>query len=254
MNVAEDIISGGQPFLFEGNDVGVLLSHGFTGTTSSMRPLGEYLHATEGWTVLAPCLKGHGETPEAMAQTTAEDWVGSVEEGLATLRARCQHVLMAGLSMGGTLTLYLAAKYPDAFKAIAPINAAVELNSIDLAGLAFDANAPCFLTGVGNDVKDPAVTELAYKEVPVRCLREIYALMAVTRELLPRVTAPTLVLSSVDDHIVPPSSSRCILQSVGATVREMLVLRDSFHVATLDFDKDTIHAAVRRFFKQQLAG
>ncbi|WP_237576106.1 hypothetical protein [Mycetohabitans sp. B8] len=30
----------GQPFLLEGNEVGVLLSHGYTGTTSGMRYLG----------------------------------------------------------------------------------------------------------------------------------------------------------------------------------------------------------------------
>ena len=67
----QDIIDGGQPFLLEGNEVGVLLSHGFTGTASCMKPLGEYLHQTEGWTTLGVSL--HGQTPTAMAKTTAQD-------------------------------------------------------------------------------------------------------------------------------------------------------------------------------------
>ena len=82
----QDIIEGGKPFLLEGNEVGVLLSHGFTGTASCMRSLGEYLHQTEGWTVAGVRLKGHGETPAAMALSTAQDWIDSVEEGLQLLR------------------------------------------------------------------------------------------------------------------------------------------------------------------------
>lgn len=247
-----DIVEGGKPFLFEGNDVGVLLSHGFTGTTSGMRPLGEYLHQTEGWTVTAPCLKGHGETPHAMSSTTAEDWIRSLEEELHRLQSRCKHVFMAGLSMGGCLTMYLAAKYPEAFKAIASVNACLDFGAPDFAAWAFQKNAPLTIVGVGNDVKDPAVKELAYSEVPVRCIREIYGLMAVTREMLPRVTAPTLVMISPEDHVVPPSNSYEILQKVSSTKREMVVLKNSYHVATIDFDKDVINESVRHFFSQQL--
>src|SRR5690606_10865930 len=105
------------PFLLKGNDVGVLLSHGYTGTTSGMRYLGDYLHEKEGWTVHAPQLKGHGDSPAAMAKTTATDWVRSLEAGLDTLGESCSTVFMAGLSMGGCLTLYMAAQYADRIKA-----------------------------------------------------------------------------------------------------------------------------------------
>ena len=114
---------GGQPFLLEGGQIGVLLSHGFIGTTSGMRPLSEHLNREEGWTVAATRLPGHGETPTAMALTTAEDWIRTLEQSLKLLQARCTHVFVAGLSMGGCLTLHMAAKYPSAFRAIAPGNA-----------------------------------------------------------------------------------------------------------------------------------
>lgn len=245
-------IEGGMPFLFEGNDVGVLLSHGYTGTTSGMRPLGEYLHRTEGWTVLGPRLKGHGETPEAMGNTGAEDWIRSLETGLQMLQSRCKHVVMAGLSMGGCLTMYLAAKYPDAFKAVAPINACLYFNSPSFAALAYDSKAPRLIDGVGSDIKDPDTKEIAYSKVPVSSIREIYGLMAVTREMLPEVKAPTLVLSSPEDHLVPAASSGEILARIGSTQREMLLLKNSYHVATIDFDKDLINESVRQFFKRHL--
>jgi carboxylesterase len=247
-----DVVEGGKPLLFEGNEIGVLLSHGFTGTTSGMKPLGEYLHKTEGWTVLGPRLSGHGETPEAMARTTAEDWIRSLEDGLQTLQSRCKQVFMAGLSMGGCLTLYMAATRPGVFKAIAPINACLYFNAPDFAALAFDAQAPATIAGLGSDVKDPATKEIVYPVVPIPCIREIYGLMAVTRELLPRVTAPTLVLTSPEDHVVPTENSAEILRRIGSTRREMLLLKNSYHVATIDYDKDLINESVRRFFRHAL--
>ena len=250
--VTNDIVEGGKPILFEGNQIGVLLSHGFTGTTSGMRPLGEYLHKTEGWTVLGPCLSGHGETPEAMARTTAEDWIRSLEVGLETLQSRCKHVFMAGLSMGGCLTLYMAAMYPHVFKAIAPINACLSFNAPDFASLAFDAKAPATIPGLGSDIKDPAVKEIVYPVVPIPCIRQIYGLMAVTRDLLPRVTAPTLVLTSPEDHVVPTENSAEIIQRIGTTRREMILLRNSYHVATIDHDKDLVNESIRRFFRSAL--
>jgi carboxylesterase len=245
-------IEGGKPFLFEGNEVGVLISHGYTGTTSGMKPLGEYLHLTEGWTVLGAKLKGHGETPEAMGETGAEDWIRSLETGLKMLQSRCKHVFMVGLSMGGCLTMYMAAKYPDAFRAVAPINACLTFNSPSFAALAYDAKAPQFIDAVGGDVKDPDVKEIAYSKVPVSTIREIYALMAITREMLPEVKVPTLVLSSPDDHLIPAANSQEILARVGSTNREMVLLKNSYHVATIDFDKDLINESVRQFFKKNL--
>lgn len=247
-----EIVEGGKPFLFEGNEIGVLLSHGFTGTSSGMKPLGEYLHKTEGWTVLGVRLRGHGETPEAMSETTAEDWIRSVEEGLETLQSRCKHVFMAGLSMGGCLTLYMAGMYPTAFKAIAPINACLYFNAPDLAALAYDVKAPALIPGLGSDIKDPSTKEIVYPLVPVPCIRQIYGLMAVTRDLLPRVTVPALVLASPEDHVVPVENSYEIMRRIGSTQREMLLLQNSYHVATIDHDKDLINESIRRYFRTAL--
>ncbi|WP_027016451.1 alpha/beta hydrolase [Comamonas composti] len=247
------IIEGGKPFFLEGNEVGVLLSHGFTGTASCMKPLGEYLNRTEGWSVLGVRLKGHGETPAAMAQTTAQDWIDSVEAGLQELEKRCKQVFMAGLSMGGTLTLYMAGRYPERFKAIAPINACVAFSNPDLAALAFDHKAPATVPGVGSDIKKPGVKEIVYADVPVPAIKQIYGLMAVTRDLLPRITAPTQVLVSPDDHIVPARNATHILSGIHSQVREQVLLPESYHVATLDNDAELIHRSVQRFFKQALA-
>ncbi|OGA97440.1 MAG: carboxylesterase [Burkholderiales bacterium RIFCSPHIGHO2_12_FULL_69_20] len=244
----ETILQGAEPFFFPGNDIGVLVCHGFTGTTQSMRPLGEAL-AAAGYTVIGPRLAGHGISPAAMARTTAADWIASVDEALATLRQTCSQIFMVGLSMGGTLTLYTAAKHADVIKGAVPINGAVQLNSADMAGAALDAGMPATLPGIGSDIKKPGVTELAYKEVPVPAFRQAYALFSVTHDLLPKVTCPVLVIQSRDDHVVDPSNGPRIVRRLGSSRIDLRWLDNSFHVATLDNDLPLICSEILAFIR-----
>jgi len=243
------VMTGAEPFFFEGGEVGCLVCHGFTGTTQSMRFLGEFLANEGGLTVVGPRLKGHGTSVEDMARSSAEDWIRSVEAGLETLRERCSKIFMTGLSMGGTLTLYTAAMHSDVICGAVPINGALFVNNPDLAGLAFMAGAPATVPGVGGDIKKPGVTELAYEDVPVPAIRQIYALMSVTREVLPRVMCPTLVVQSRDDHIVVPDNAPFIIENIGAEDKRLLWLENSYHVATLDHDKELIARETLKFFQ-----
>jgi len=244
------ILPGAEPFYFKGSKTGCLVSHGFTGTTQSMRFLARFLAQKGGLTVIGPRLTGHGTRPEDMAQSTAEDWIRDLEQAMETLQEQCSKIFITGLSMGGTLTLYMAAMYPDIFAGAIPINAAVFLNSPDMAGLAFMRNAPDTVPGVGSDIKKPGVTELAYPIVPVPAIRQLYALMGATRELLPRLVCPTLVFQSRDDHVVAPENAPYIIEHTGTEEKRLVWLEESYHVATLDNDKERIASETLQFIQQ----
>jgi len=169
---------------------------------------------------------------------------------METLQEQCSKIFITGLSMGGTLTLYMAAMYPDIFAGAIPINAAVFLNSPDMAGLAFMRNAPDTVPGVGSDIKKPGVTELAYPVVPVPAIRQLYALMGATRELLPRLVCPTLVFQSRDDHVVAPENAPYIIEHIGTKKKRLAWLEESYHVATLDNDKERIASETLQFIQQ----
>lgn len=243
------IMTGAEPFFFEGGEVGCLVCHGYTGTTQSMRFLGEFLASEGRLTVVGPRLKGHGTSVEDMARSSAEDWIRSVEAGLQTLQEKCSKIFITGLSMGGTLTLYMAAMHPDVIRGAIPINGAVFVNNPDLAGLAFMAGAPATVPGVGGDIKKAGVTELAYADVPVPAIRQLYALMSVTRELLPRVTCPILVIQSRDDHVVVPENGPFIIENAGSEDKRLLWLENSYHVATLDQDQELIAREALKFIQ-----
>ncbi|KEZ52381.1 MULTISPECIES: alpha/beta hydrolase [Metabacillus] len=240
------VLEGAEPFYFEGNSIGILVSHGFTGSTQSMRPLGE-AYAKAGYTVCGPRLKGHGTHYEEMEGTTYEDWTASVEEGYQWLKDRCSTIFVTGLSMGGTLTLYLAQKHPE-IKAIIPINAAVDIPT--MAG-AQQIQAR-FLDAIGSDIKNPAVTELAYDKTPVQSIKEINKLMALVRQNLHEIKCPALVFVSTEDHVVPPDNSRLIMDEISSEHKKMIVLENSYHVATLDHDQPIIIDQTLKFIEHVL--
>jgi len=244
------ILAGAEPFAFEGNDIGVLLSHGFTGTTQSMRYLGEQLHRRFGFTVMGPRLPGHGTSPEDMRTTGYQDWAGEIERNLHALAARTRKLCVSGLSMGGTLTLNMAARFADKVCAIAPIAAAAATLTPDFARVLALNPAPDMLPGIGSDIKAAGVQELAYGAVPVVCMREIAILMAQTQSLLGSITCPALIIHGREDHVVPPANAMHIARHIASDDIRLLWLQNSYHVATLDNDKDLIVERVGRFFRE----
>lgn len=242
------VLAGAEAFYAEGGSSGVLISHGFTGSPQSMRELGERF-AEAGFSVALPRLTGHGTTPADMMRSSALDWVKDIHTAANWLKERCDSLYMTGLSMGGTLTLYMAGQYPDLFKAIAPINATVFLNSPGLASLALNPEAPEIVQAVGGDIKKPGIVELAYTATPVASIKELLLLMKVSEELLPSIKSPALIITSREDHVVPPANAEYIQSHISSQEKRILWLDNSYHVATLDNDKETILAETMQFFQ-----
>jgi carboxylesterase len=77
-----------------------------------MRGLAEAF-AAAGFAVELPRLPGHGTSADDMATTSYDDWSGEVERAYAALAARCERVVVSGLSMGATLAARLAVHHPE---------------------------------------------------------------------------------------------------------------------------------------------
>jgi carboxylesterase len=55
------------------------------------------------------------------------------------------------------------------------------------------------------------------------------------------------VFSSTEDHLVKPANSTRVYQRAGSEQKELITLRNSFHVATLDYDAESIFERVLEF-------
>jgi carboxylesterase len=247
------IMPGAEPFFLPAGDVGCLLLHGWAGTCDSMRYLGQRLHAARV-TVYAPLLPGHGTRPEEMAHTTARDWVRAAVGHLHLLTGRCRAVFVAGLSMGGMLTLYLGATQGQWLRGIVPINGAVFLHSPDFAALAFQEDGPEMIPIFDQDLllKDLTVREVTYPYRPRNTILTLLGLAKVTEELLPRVTVPTLILQSLDDGVVPAANGQLFYEQIGSGDKRLRWLEHSSHVATLDRDKDLVADEVIAFIRSHI--
>jgi len=212
-----------------------------------MRPLGE-AYAKAGYTVCGPRLKGHGTHYEDMEQTTFRDWIASVEEGYHWLKERCDTIFVTGLSMGGTLTLYMAENYPD-IRSIILINAAIEIPSMEQVR---QLEGTRFLDAIGSDIKKQGVKELAYEKTPVQSVKEILEFMGEVKANLSKVTCPALIFVSNEDHVVPPDNAQIIYDSIRSERKAIHHLENSYHVATLDNDQQVIIEKTLEFIKETL--
>lgn len=240
--------SATQPFAHDGGSTGVLLCHGFTGSPASMRPWGEFL-AAHDYSVRVPLLPGHGTSWKDMNRTTWLDWYEAQAAALAELQHRCDQVFVGGLSMGGTLALRLAQEHPG-IAGLVLVNAAVHTTDPRARFAKYLQYVLPSLPGIGNDIKKPGMNEYCYDRLPVRAFVQLQQLWGLVSDDIGNVAQPILVFSSAEDHAVEPSNSRWIIDNVGSADKSHITLYDSYHVATLDYDADTIFQQSLRFFSR----
>ena len=123
-----------RPELTGGRRVGVLLSHGFTGSPFSMKPWGEFL-AEKGYAVEVPRLPGHGTTWQELNRTGWSDWTEEIARTYERLAADTDRIVIGGLSMGGALVLRLAADRPDKLAGVILVNPAIRTLRKDVLAL-----------------------------------------------------------------------------------------------------------------------
>lgn len=240
-------IPGATPFLHDGDSgVGVLLSHGFTGSTVSLRPWAEDL-AAAGHSVVLPLLPGHGTTWQKMNRTTWQDWYAELSRGFAALTDSCEQVFVAGLSMGGSLVTKLAQDHPDRISGLVLVNPAFRVEDPRLRALPLLQRFVPSLPGIGNDIKKPGQDEGCYDRIPLKALYSQTQLWADVVENLDKVSMPVLLFRSPEDHIVPASSSALFLSKIASTDVHEELLHNSYHVATIDNDAPKIFSMTRDF-------
>ena len=117
----------GDSFFEKRSSRGILLIHGFTATTNSVRQLASRLGELD-WTISAPLLLGHGESLEKLSTTKWRDWATQVELCWHQLNDHCDESFIAGESAGGLLALWLACLQTIRPKGLVLVAPALKLN------------------------------------------------------------------------------------------------------------------------------
>ncbi len=229
------VLAGAESFFHKGNEIGILLCHGFAGTPQSVGELGKLL-AAKGYTVYAPRLKGHGTTPLDFEDCCFTDWIQNIEEAYKKLKKVCRRIFVAGQSMGGILAAHLACRHQD-IDGLITINAALSVPGYEVFQHEIE---PRFIPEGKPDIKADDIEEITYEAVPIKAVHNLLTLIKTTKPVLSEVTCPTLIFKSEEDHVVPASSSDVLFHAISSPFKQMVSLTNSYHVASMDFDKDVI--------------
>ncbi len=246
-----------SPFDFPGDDRGILLLHGLTGSPYDMRVVGWHL-AAQGFAVAAPVMAGHGGTVDDLAQVRWQDWVAGAAAALDRLRARCRTVMVVGQSMGGLCALTLAATRNDV-AAVASLAAPLWLEGLSARVARWVAPGGWLhgrvrvlpkLGGSDVSVKAERRTGHGLPQIPAPALVELGGLMAEVEGLLPAIRAPLLVLHGRKDGTAPVACAAHL--AARARAERLRILPRSQHVLTLDVERLAVVTELARFAGRHL--
>lgn len=245
---------------FRGNALGVLLVHGLGGTPVELRSVARGVARTNA-TVLCCQLKGHCGSSEDLLETGWRDWYASVEEALCRLEESCTRIVVGGLSMGAILAARLAAHQPERVHGVVMLAPTLWYDGWSLPWYRFLLQ---MLSGtfLGNywhyvekepfgvkDMRTRAAIELAMLgsdsskagllATPARSINQLQRLVTDVRSCLPRVKQPALIVHPREDDVASLTNAFYLQRRLGGLV-ETLVLDDSYHLITLDRQRELV--------------
>lgn len=237
-----------DPFFLPGGATGCLLIHGFSGSPTEMRGLGDYLNA-QGHTVQGVCLAGHGYSPEALRATRWHDWFDSVITAFHQLQQQCTNIVVIGFSFGGSLAMLLNTRY--SFERMVLLATPIRLQGdwrLHLLPLAryimpwyypleqadfADSRLREFLREKNSDLDldDPAVQQHLRRsiKIPVSAVDELRRGLQHTRAALAQVRVPTLVMHGCCDETIDPANAQVIMDNIGSTQKRLVWWQQTGH-------------------------
>lgn len=257
MSAAETVTVDPAPFELgppagEGRAAALCL-HGLTGTPYEVRSVAEVL-AARGFCCRGPALPGHNTTPGELAGVSYTDWLDHARAQALALRESHERVFAVGMSMGGLVSLALAAEGV--------------LDAVAVAGtpLALRQPIPMLVPWVkhvyryrrkrgGSDICDAEARARhpGYEVMPLASVHELVRLQEHVSRRLADISVPLLVAHGARDRTANPQDAERILEAVSASERELHICERSGHVVTVDHDAPLLASAVANFLERQLS-
>ena len=212
--------------------------------------------------VIAPDLRGFGESPAAGEMVTMDEHAWDLARVLGAVSET--QAVVCGLSMGGYVAMAFAARYPSAVRGLILANTrsgadsdaarearrgAIEKARTEGVGAIADGMLPKMLT----DATRAARPDLAAKVRAMMARQPVGGVAAALRGMmerpdrtswLPSIAVPTLVITSDADVLIPQTESAAMAQAIPRS--KLVVIPGAAHLSNLE-NADAFNKAVRDF-------
>jgi carboxylesterase len=276
-NPSIDELLGSVGFIERKGNVGVLLIHGLTGTPTEMKQFGKLI-ARKGFTVACPELAGHCATIEALSATKWHDWYMSIEKAFDALKQECDHVFVAGLSMGALIALLLAAKRGNQVAGVillsttffydgwnvpkfkqtfllplvlyTPLKYFFHWEETSPYGIK-DERTRALVHAILENRDNQAADKIGYFKTPATVILESVRMINAAKKVLKNVIVPTLIVHATEDDMASIKNAHYTQANISSKIVETFFVDDTYHVLTLDKRKDDVAKRAAQFCKEQ---
>ncbi len=249
----------------------VLLLHGLSGCPLEMQYLERRLREA-GFRVHNPTIPGCGFRTRANRFDTGtwRQWVAFVSGELDAVSRDHERIYVAGHCIGAVLALRLAIERPHQVAGLTLVSTMLDYDGWRmpwyrvLAPIAFHTPLRRMLAwpdrhpyGLKNErLRDWAVRAMSMQGAssvgaayPISGVYEARQLIRAVRRDIGRVTAPTLILHAIEDDVVSPRSAEFVALNVGSSQVRTILYRNSYHILTIDNDKQSVADETIGFFR-----
>lgn len=255
LNESIKIVTAALPFTLSGNDIGIVIVHGYGGSIADYRALGQLLNA-RGYSVFGIRLAGHGQGQAALRHSTLSEWQSSVSAGVKLARQTCRQVFILGSSFGGVLVLDEAEKDRN-IAGLILVNTALSYSG----GGVFQGFVLRLMKLITPDYPKKGLSEeerQTAQRIGSSSAWPIDGIIATSRfagrsvvPRLPLITTPTLIMRSDNDPVVGTKNSERLAHLLGSVDKELVTIPVSTHrpfrsPEANDFMADRIYQFIQR--------
>lgn len=240
--------------------------HGLGANSIELTRIAKDLHA-QNFTVVVPNIEGYCYGSPI---TTWQEWVSQVQAHCWQLKQTYRSVSVVGLSMGATLALVLAQR--EALTCAVFLSTALAYDGWSMPWYQFLSKFTTWIPfssryrfreaepyGVKNEemramikrsMEKNHLSESGVDVLPVKYLQEGQRLIKEARNHMDAISCPSFFVHAVDDETVHVSNAEWALKNISSINKDLLYLGDSYHMITVDNERETVSQETCRFLKQ----